>query len=359
MWRLLALLLLMQPLSYPTITAENAGQLTEIYNFVVPRATDIAFHPLDSHQLAVAQGDGVISVWEPNGPYVRVSWNAEAGEVKSLAFSPDGAYLISAHTGGVVQVREATSGNYTLRRELTLPNALPLEVDAALDGIVAVSYVDGKVRLWDAETGDELAMFYGYTYAVTAIDLVDNFNGTFFAFGFGATWDGFVNIYRLDNARNGDIFLAEVLTDMGEMNDFQFHPISPPDQFLALGMATAANHLDGVRLWDPFSPSGPVDHLLPANFSYPAHVEFNSDGVLLAVAGTETTAGGSCSVEVVANNCPIKILYARFDREREQEVLVRLVEHNDSITDVEFSADDQFLASASQDGLVVIWAVLP
>jgi WD40 repeat protein/tRNA A-37 threonylcarbamoyl transferase component Bud32 len=109
-------------------------------------ATCVAFSP-DGVRLAAAARDRAVEVWEAaTGKVVRTLQDLPAAE-NSLAFSPDGSLLAGAGEDGTIRLRDAASGRVVaeLRGHVGRVEAVAMRSDGAALASVGA---DGSVRIW-------------------------------------------------------------------------------------------------------------------------------------------------------------------------------------------------------------------
>jgi len=223
---------------------------------------DLAYAP-DGKTLVVA-GDGAM-------PTVRDAWTGkelvalegEADTVAAVAFSPDGATIAAAcHRG--VRLWDARTGR-TIR---TFPGrARPFGgIAFRPDGTaVAACCHDGTVTVWDARTGRELLSFADRDVECLAFSP----NGATLATG------GLLREFRVHDALTG-----EVLRRFGGILEGGSRICFRPD-----GVKLASARSTRVGLWDV--PTGQGAHWSDGAFTTVLAVAFSPDGKTLASAGAD------------------------------------------------------------------------
>lgn len=341
----------------PPITPSNAAQVEEINRFQISggAANAIAFNPANSSQLAVAQANGYVSIWDVTTGDLLSSWKVAEGEVYALAYLNDWRRLVTVGEDGDVKIWDA--GTYDLLQSLLIEGEIPVLLDVSENNVLAVAYRSGRVRLWNIDTGENILTFFGYNREANGLDFSPNDSRLAFGYSFGEIF-----IYRLQNIDRQEVYLEETL-EAGELTDLAFYPVlleSWMPKFANALMTIGAFNSGNLAL--PLSGyntsySGFVD--TESTMAYPRALSFSHDGRLLIVAGKLTAAGGGCNT----NPCPIEISYMpnnfwRWeDNEQIGKILISLEGNKVWYTDVAFSGDDRFIASSSMDGLVVIWGI--
>jgi hypothetical protein len=278
-------------------------------------------------------------------------------EVKGVAFSPDGRLLASAADDGRVRLWEVETG--TLVRTLT-GHIGGYGVAFSPNGkLLASAGMDTKVRLWEVETGKLVHTLTGYGGRMTGVAFSPN--GKLLAFTGN---DKLVRLWKVATGKPVHKLTDRYLIVAGGV------AFSPDGHLLA-----AARNDKAVRLWD-VATGAPVRTVIddPGTLSC---VAFSPDGHLLAGAGNDkavrfwevatgtlvrTLAGHTGTVWGVAFSPDGTLLASAGDDEavRLWEVatgtLVRtLIGHAHTVWGVAFSPDGTLLASAGEDETVRLW----
>jgi WD40 repeat protein/serine/threonine protein kinase len=238
----------------------------------------VAFSP-DGQRLASASGDKTVKVWDAQTGQELLTFKGHTGDVESVAFPPDGKRLASASKGRREQGKE-----------------LP-----------------GEVKIWDAQTGQELLNFKGHTNAVRSV--VFSPDGKRLASG------SVFETVKIWDAQTGQ----ELLAFKGGPYSLAF---SPDGKRLA-----SASFDNTMKVWD--AQTGQELLSLKGHIHFVSSVTFSRDGKRLASASRDNT---------------VKV----WDAQTGQELLT-LKGHTGGVWSVAFSPDGKRLASASYDGTVKIW----
>ncbi len=351
------------------ISTENAAQLDLIQqlHIVDSYANALAFNPANPTQLALAQANGLVSIWDSLRAIRLHEWTV-LGEVEEIdryfptgvtgiAYTTDGRYLITTAIDGMVAVWNAN--DFTLERQLSVDDAIPSTLAVANDYLIAVGYLNGNVRLWNVATGEHLLTLFGYMGRVVSVAIRSDGSHVAFGYSFSSLSSPSVFVYRNIDLERQQANIAELLI-VSELSDLAFYPDAQPNDYSDGGGLVTAGNFTPIQFWDVWYASVFGTAPTPVLLAYPEALGFNSEGSLLAIVGKATTAGGSCDSTVEANHCPLVLLDTRYyvdTRSFDFTIHATRNEHNGGVKDVAFSPDDRLIASADSLGTVFVWGV--
>ena len=185
--------------------------------------------------------------------------------------------------------------------------------------------VDTTVRLWNLETGDELAVLEGHEATVEGV----NFNPTGDRL-VSASWDGRIILWEITETADGGLEATELyrLADGGEA---AYNAVFSPD-----GLTIAVGLGDGtIALWD--AETGESIRTFGDHTSQVTGLAFSPDGSKIASASWDNTA-------------------ALWDIET-GERLQTFTGHTRFVNDVAFSPDGQYILTGAWDSTARLWDI--
>jgi WD40 repeat protein/transcriptional regulator with XRE-family HTH domain len=154
--------------------AQTGEQRTTLVGFQ-GWARHIAFSPDGTHLASANDNDGTkaskivgtVTIWDVASAKALLTMQVSPHGTTSVAYSPDGKYLITGDWDGNGMIWDANTGN----KLFTLPEQSPVTaVSYSPDGkLVATGDINGIVTLWNALTGEKLLTLKGHTGWVNAV----------------------------------------------------------------------------------------------------------------------------------------------------------------------------------------------
>ncbi len=150
-----------QAFIWETQTNEQSGRLF----FQIPNGyvTSLAFSP-NGKFILTATNDGEVRIMDAQTGMLLKRF-VSAQRINDAAFSPDGKYVVTAGANKLTYLWDFETVNFI--RQFNGHTDILYRVTFSLDGkILATASADGTVRLWDVQTGQELRRFTGPTAGV-------------------------------------------------------------------------------------------------------------------------------------------------------------------------------------------------
>lgn len=234
--------------------------------------------------------------------------------VRSVAFSPDGRFIVSGANDGIAILWDTVSRKP--QRHLN-PGGLVASVAFSPDGRQIVTAVDTVAILWDTSTGTRLGSFQGHSRTVRSAVFSPDGRSVL-----TASEDGTAKLWSAAN--------NQLHTTIQGHDDWVFSAVFSPDGRLVL----TGSRDKTAMLWDVLTAQSVCRFQGHTNFVIA--VAFGPDGQTVLTGSYDGTA----------------ILWNVATGHKELTFT-----HGSSIYCVAFSADGQYVLTGSSDARVILWDV--
>ncbi|KAJ6524872.1 WD40 repeat-like protein [Mycena vulgaris] len=280
----------------------------------ISRVTSVAFSP-DGARVVSGSNDETVRIWDAMTGATLGKMEGHTEPVTSVAFSPDGARVVSGSDDKTVCIWDATIGAMLGRMEGHTGSVTSVAFSS--DGARVMSgSEDGTVRIWDATTSATLGRMEGHTKSVTSVAFSP---------------DG-ARVVSGSDDKTVRIWDATTGAALGRMEGHTSYVTSVA--FSPNGACVVSGSWDQtVRIWD--ATTGAVLGRMEGHTSWVRSVAFSPDGTRVVSGSVDQT---------------VRIWDATTSTS-----LGRMEGHTNYVTSVAFSPDGARVVSGSGDETVRIW----
>ncbi len=300
----------------PLINATNVTDLRALHTMTGHEdwLRSIAFSP-DGAYLASCSQDGTVRIWSTAEGSLLKTLKGHTGTVWSLAYAPDGETIASGAEDHTVRLWRAIEGKEIARLPILTNGILDLAFTPGGAELIISAY-GGELELWDIQKQSRIRQFTGHREAVFSVAISPD--GQTLASG------GADNVVRLWDLASGKP-RAELAGHTDWVRDIAFSPDA------ALLASTGADQT--AILWHVADSS--LLKTLRGHTRRIAALAFSPDGLTLATASYDGTV--------------------RFWGTRDGAQVGALRAHAEGVTALAFSPDQTMLATGSPDLTIRIW----
>jgi len=305
------------PFSSQKITSQNTDQIAQLSSWGKGTINEVIYAP-HGKMMAVASSLGIY-IYDEN-TFSQINFIETGTWVSSIAFSPDGATLISGSRDKTIRLWRVRDGTLlkTLEGHTREVDSIAFSPDGA---IFASGSWDKTIRLWRVRDGTLLKTLEGHTGGVCSIAFSPD--GAILASG---SWDKTIRLWRVSNGTL--LKTLQGYTDI--LNSNVSIAFSPDGATLASG---SQDHT--IRLWR--IRDGTLLKTLEGHTLGVRSIAFSLDGAILGSGSDDKTI--------------------RLWRVSDGTLLKTLEGHTGWVPSIAFSPDGATLASASDDNTIRLWDV--
>ncbi|QRV72059.1 hypothetical protein RhiJN_00073 [Ceratobasidium sp. AG-Ba] len=280
----------------------------------------VAYSP-DGAYIASGSNENTIRMWDAHtGQQVGHPLTGHTDWVRSVAYSPDGAYIASGSDDKTIRMWDAHTGQQ-VGHPLTGHTDWVRSVAYSPDGAYIASGSDDKtIRMWDAHTGQQVGHpLTGHTSSVESVAYSPD--GAYIASG------SLDRTIRMWDAHTGQQ-VGHPLT--GHTSSVWSVAYSPDGAYIASGSEDRT-----IRMWDAHTGQQ-VGHPLTGHTDWVRSVAYSPDGAYIASGSDDKTI-------------------RMWDAHTGQQVGHPLTGHTDWVRSVAYSPDGAYIASGSDDKTIRMW----
>ncbi|HUF00163.1 MAG TPA: protein kinase, partial [Anaerolineales bacterium] len=291
---------------------EAAGKLPlRVFSGHNDGITSVAFSP-DGKYVLTGSADTTIRLWEAATGKVTQTFRGHDGEITSVVFSPDGEYILSTDAGTIAKMWEVATGEevHTLQSQVG-------EIWSAVfspNGKYVLTAGTSPAKLWEVATGGEVRTFVGVVSPAAFSS-----DGKYILAGSEERYTA-----KIFEAATGQ----EVHTLNGHSNWIYGVAFSPDDTYALTGS------IDNTAiLWDV--DTGQEVYTIRGHSSSVRSVAFSPDGKYILTGSADRTA----RLWEVATGQEVRSWRGHMHR----------------VLSVAISGDGKYVVTGSQDGTAKLW----
>jgi WD40 repeat protein len=341
------------------LTDADSGKVLHVLAGHKNRVTRVAFSP-DGARLVSASMDQTARLWDAKSGKLLAVLAGHSHQLHDVQFSPDGSRIFTCSQDKTIRIWDGRTGELVA---VVLGHAagvwgLALEREGAL---MVSEDQHGEVRLWDVKVAEFQGALRGHTSFV--YDAAFSPDGQLIA---SAAWDDTIRLWNPLTGRH------RVLAGSGTITTaLAFHPTGK--------QVASLSRQRGICLWDVATGKLEWEKQVEVGVTEGVRPAFHPDGSILAAGSRDgvirfwNPQNGDLVAELPRQSSAAKAICFNRDGSLLASVwadgMVRLWDvrsrtvvggfqgHGRGIEAVTFSPDGRWIATASQDGAVRIWDV--
>jgi len=216
--------------------------------------SSVAFSPDGRHIISGGNIKNSLKLWDiATGREIR-TFIGDTDAIYSVAFSPDGRYVLSGSANHAIKLWDVTTGKeiraltgHTKEMQSTWAgekDALIISLAFSPDGLYVLSGSSDKtLKLWDVATGREIRTFTGHTGMVSSVAFSPDGR-----YALSGSWDSTLTLWDIST---GNVIRRNISTGK-EIRTFKGHT----DRVNSVAFSPDGSHIisaardNSIRLWD-------------------------------------------------------------------------------------------------------------
>jgi len=281
----------------------------------------VAYSP-DGRYVLSGSSDDTLKLWNvSSGAEIR-TFQGHTDSVRSVAFSPDGSYALSGSNDGTLKLWEVSSGDEI--RTFQGHTGWVQSVAFSPDGRYALSGSQDKtLKLWKVSSGDEIRTFQGHTGWVESVAFSPDGR-----YALSGSQDKTLKLWDVSSG-------AEIRTFQGHTYTVYSVAFSPDGRYALSGSRLFGSNDGTLKLWDV--SSGAEIRTFQGHIGSVMSVAFSPDGRYALSGSFDETV----KLWEVSSGAEIRTFQG----------------HIGSVYSVAFSPDGRYALSGSFDEIVKLWEV--
>lgn len=272
--------------------------------------TSVAFSP-DGRFIVSASHDNTLKFWNMDGRLLKTV-RGHSNRIEGVAFSPDSKLIVSASHDNTLKLWGVDGRR---QRTIGVGSAQPSSVTFSPDGkIIASGCSDNTVKLWDVN-GKLFKTLKGHLAPVTSVAFSPD--STMIA---SASQDKTINLWQMDGT---------LIRTIDGHKDWVTSVAFSPDG----GSIVSGSRDKTIKVWHT---DGKLLQTIEGHEGWVTSVAFSPDGKVIA------SAGGDNMVKLW---------------QLDGSLIKALMGHLFSVTHIAFSSDGKTVASASRDNTIKFWSI--
>ncbi|MFK5970008.1 MAG: PKD domain-containing protein [Candidatus Marithrix sp.] len=299
---------------HSNVFADIVTEPIRIFNGHTDWVESVAFSP-DGKYILSGSGDNTLKLWDVSTGTEIYSFNNNTDPIWSVAFSPDNTQALAVFTDKIIKLWDINS-KQEIHSFIGHTDTIWSVVFSSDGKYILSGSGDKTLKLWDINSGEEIRSFIGHTDIILSVAYSTNDK-----YALSGSVDNMVKLWDINSGE-------EISSFIGHTNPITSVAFSPNDQYIISGSID-----DTLKLWD--INSGEEIRSFIGHTSDVVSVAFSLD--------SQYVLSGSWDSSIKLWNVENGIEIRSFN------------ETNNRVNSIAFSTDSQYIISGSDDSSIKLW----